>query len=53
MEFELRLSRADAAAVVGMGPNAWHTDPGRIAEALAVLPEPVVVTGSVQLSVYR
>lgn len=53
VEFELRLSRADAAAVVGMGPNAWHTDPGRIAEALAVLPEPVVVTGSVQLSVYR
>ncbi|WP_035806248.1 putative RNA methyltransferase [Kitasatospora mediocidica] len=53
LEFTLRLSHADAAAVVGMGPNAWHTDPARIAAGLAGLPEPVEVTGSVQLSVYR
>ncbi len=53
VEFPLRLSHRDAAAVVGMGPNAWHTAPGRIEAGLAALPEPVVVTGSVQLSVYR
>lgn len=53
LEFPLRLSHADAAAVVGMGPNAWHTDPARIAASLAALPEPVAVTGSVQLAVYR
>ncbi|WP_329564223.1 putative RNA methyltransferase [Kitasatospora sp. NBC_01266] len=53
VEFELRLSHRDAAAVVGMGPNAWHTDPGRIARALAALPEPVAVTGSVRVAVYR
>lgn len=53
LEFPLRLSHADAAAVVGMGPNAWHTDAARIAAGLAALPEPVTVTGSVQLAVYR
>ncbi|GAA2751934.1 putative RNA methyltransferase [Kitasatospora cinereorecta] len=53
VEFTLRLSRADAAAVVAMGPNAWHTDPARLAAALDALPEPVEVTGSVQLATYR
>ncbi|MEV7181762.1 putative RNA methyltransferase [Kitasatospora sp. NPDC093679] len=52
VEFTLRLSHRDAAAVVGMGPNAWHTEPDRLAAALAALPEPVEVTGSVMLSVY-
>ncbi|MFI9273858.1 putative RNA methyltransferase [Kitasatospora sp. NPDC052896] len=53
VEFPLRLPRPDAAAVVGMGPNAWHTDQARVAAALAELPEPVEVTGSVLLSVYE
>lgn len=53
VEFELRLSHQDAAAVVGMGPNAWHTDRARIADALAALPEPVAVTGSVRVAVYQ
>ncbi|GAA1232754.1 rRNA (guanine-N1)-methyltransferase [Kitasatospora nipponensis] len=53
VEFELRLSRRDAAAVVGMGPNAWHTDPAAVAGALAQLPEPVAVTGSVRIAEYR
>jgi len=53
VEFRLSLSRADAAAVVAMGPNAWHTDGGRLAAALAELPEPVEVTGSVQVATYR
>ncbi|WP_083977083.1 putative RNA methyltransferase [Kitasatospora azatica] len=53
VEFELRLTHRDAAAVVGMGPNAWHTEPGRLAAALAALPEPVTVTGSVRVAVYQ
>ncbi|MFJ1701823.1 putative RNA methyltransferase [Kitasatospora sp. NPDC088346] len=53
VEFRLRLAHADAAAVVGMGPSAWHTDRERLAAALAVLPEPVEVTGSVLVSTYR
>ncbi|GAA1982512.1 putative RNA methyltransferase [Kitasatospora viridis] len=53
VEFELRLGHRDAAAVVGMGPNAWHTDPDALAEALGRLPEPVSVTGSVRIGVYR
>ncbi|MCX4748970.1 methyltransferase domain-containing protein [Kitasatospora sp. NBC_01287] len=53
VEFELRLSHRDAAAVVGMGPSAWHTDPARIAAALGSLSEPVAVTGSVRVAVYR
>lgn len=53
VEFELRLGHAAAAAVVGMGPNAWHTDPERLAGMLARLPEPVPVTGSVRVARYR
>jgi 23S rRNA (guanine745-N1)-methyltransferase len=53
VEFELRLSHRDAAAVVGMGPNAWHTRPEALAAALAGLPEPVAVTGSVRVAVYQ
>ncbi|PBC79806.1 23S rRNA m(1)G-748 methyltransferase [Streptomyces sp. TLI_235] len=52
VEFTLRLPHTAAAAVVGMGPNAWHTAPDRLAAALAALPEPVEVTGSVRLAVY-
>jgi 23S rRNA (guanine745-N1)-methyltransferase len=32
----LRLSAAAARAVIAMGPSAWHTDPGRLTEAVAV-----------------
>ncbi|MER5864662.1 putative RNA methyltransferase [Kitasatospora sp. NPDC002040] len=53
VEFQLRLSHAEATEVVAMGPNAWHTDPARLAAALAGLPDPVVVTGSVQLTTYH
>ncbi|WP_441246086.1 putative RNA methyltransferase [Kitasatospora sp. McL0602] len=52
VEFRLSLSRADAAAVVAMGPNAWHTDADRLTATLAELPEPVEVTGSVQVATY-
>lgn len=53
VEAPLRLTRADAAALVGMGPSAHHLDPATIAAGLAGRPEPVTATLSVRLSVWR
>ncbi|MFJ9612078.1 putative RNA methyltransferase [Kitasatospora sp. NPDC101176] len=53
VEFTLRLGPDEVRTVVGMGPSAWHTDPGRLAEALAGLPDPVEVTASVTVAAYR
>jgi 23S rRNA (guanine745-N1)-methyltransferase len=49
----LALSRADAARLVLMGPNAWHADPAELAERLATWSEPVAATVSVDLGTYR
>ncbi|MEK2492580.1 putative RNA methyltransferase [Kitasatospora purpeofusca] len=53
VEFTMRLSAEDVRTVVGMGPSAWHTDPDRLAEQLAALPDPVGVTASVTVAAYR
>ncbi|MFJ1932400.1 putative RNA methyltransferase [Kitasatospora sp. NPDC088160] len=53
VEFTLRLGPDDVRTVVGMGPSAWHTDPDRLAAALADLPDPVEVTASVMVAAYR
>lgn len=50
---ELALDRAAAAALVGMGPSAWHTDPATVAATLAAMPEPVTATLAVQLSTWH
>lgn len=49
----LVLGRSDVRALVEMGPSAWHSDPVRLTERLAALPEPVEVTASVRLGVWR
>ncbi|MFJ6195124.1 putative RNA methyltransferase [Micromonospora sp. NPDC092111] len=49
----LALDRAEVATLVGMGPSAWHTDPERLAAAIAALPAPVTVTAAVRLTVWR
>jgi 23S rRNA (guanine745-N1)-methyltransferase len=49
----LGLSRTEVATLVGMGPSAWHTDPARLAERIAALPEPAPVTLAVRLGVHR
>jgi 23S rRNA (guanine745-N1)-methyltransferase len=49
----MALHRADVATLVGMGPNAWHADPDALAGRIATLPDPVTVTLSVDLAVYR
>ncbi|WP_406092890.1 putative RNA methyltransferase [Kitasatospora purpeofusca] len=53
VEFTVRLSAEDVRTVVGMGPSAWHTDPARLTERLAALPDPVDVTASVTVAAYR
>ncbi|MEU8327101.1 putative RNA methyltransferase [Micromonospora sp. NPDC048839] len=50
---ELTLTRPEVATVVGMGPNAWHTDPDVLTARLAAQPEPVRVTVAVRVDAYR
>lgn len=50
LTFAVCLSRADAAALVAMGPSAWHGEPSSDVERLA---EPVEVTASVRVATYR
>jgi 23S rRNA (guanine745-N1)-methyltransferase len=51
-EKPLLLTRAEVAGLVGMGPSAWHLDPGELSARIAPLPEPVAVTARVRLSSY-
>lgn len=49
VRWTMRLSHAQTRLLVGMGPNAWHhADAG-----VASLPEPVEVTGAVDVATYR
>jgi 23S rRNA (guanine745-N1)-methyltransferase len=52
LQWTMRLRHAEMAALVGMGPSAWHTNPAALAEAIAHLPEPMIVTASVRVAVY-
>jgi 23S rRNA (guanine745-N1)-methyltransferase len=51
--WELRLSAAEAATAVAMGPSAHHTDPARLAATLARRPTPISVTAAVDVSRWR
>jgi 23S rRNA (guanine745-N1)-methyltransferase len=52
-EWRMELRRDDVANAAAMGPSAHHVEPGRLERRVAGLPEPVAVTASVTLSVYR
>jgi 23S rRNA (guanine745-N1)-methyltransferase len=52
-EWAMTLDRDAVAALAGMGPSAFHGDEAARAERIAALPEPVVVTASVRVSIYR
>ncbi|UFS93449.1 putative RNA methyltransferase [Nocardia huaxiensis] len=52
VEYSMSLTRADIANVAGMGPSAHHAAAER-AERIAALPDPLPVTASVSISVYR
>ena len=49
----MTLSYEDVEAVVAMGPSAWHTDADELSRRIRQLPEPVSVTTSVTIGVYR
>lgn len=53
VQTQVRLTLVDLERVVLMGPNAWHTDGDDLARRLADLAQPLDVTVSVRLSVYR
>jgi 23S rRNA (guanine745-N1)-methyltransferase len=49
----LTLDRADVVPLVGMGPHARHLTRAAVTGSAATLPEPVVVTVSVDVTTYR
>ena len=53
LDWTMELDHAGVRDLVGMGPSALHTGAGALEEAVAALAEPVRVTGSVSVSVYR
>jgi 23S rRNA (guanine745-N1)-methyltransferase len=53
VRFAMSLTRADVAAVVGMGPSSRHVTDAEMSERIAALPEPVAVTAAVTVAVYR
>ncbi|HET9518246.1 MAG TPA: methyltransferase domain-containing protein [Actinoplanes sp.] len=46
----MTLTRAEVHTLVAMGPSAWHTEPDRLADAVAALREPVSVTAAVDVT---
>ncbi|GGK30812.1 ubiquinone biosynthesis protein [Pilimelia terevasa] len=50
---DLALTHAEVAALVAMGPSAWHTDPAARAARLAALPPTVHTRASVRLTAFR
>jgi 23S rRNA (guanine745-N1)-methyltransferase len=52
LELPLRLPHADVAALVAMGPSAWHTDPEALRVELEKLTEPVAVTAAFEVRVF-
>lgn len=49
-ERTLELRHRDVLAAARMGPSAWHLDPGELEGRVAVLPEPLEVTASVDVA---
>jgi 23S rRNA (guanine745-N1)-methyltransferase len=49
----MELDHDGAGALVGMGPSAWHADRDALASRISALPEPVRVSASVDVAVYR
>jgi 23S rRNA (guanine745-N1)-methyltransferase len=53
VEAVMTLQREDVAALIAMGPSAWHVDADETCSAVMALPEPLLVTLSVTVSTYR
>jgi len=48
-----RLTKADVAALVGMGPSARHLVPTTLSARIARLPDQMTVTAAVTIHIYR
>lgn len=53
VETEITLDHAAVEAVVGMGPSAWHTDPGVLRERVGGLPEHIRVPGLFRITIWK
>ncbi len=53
IEWRMSLDRAGQRDLVSMGPSAHHVTADGLEGALGSLPDPIVVTGSVELSIWR
>lgn len=51
LAWPLRLSHAAARDLVAMGPSAFHLDPAALEERIAALPDPVLATAAVTITV--
>jgi 23S rRNA (guanine745-N1)-methyltransferase len=52
LELSLRLTRAEVASLVMMGPSAWHTAPEALRERTCGLAEPIAVTAAFEVRVF-
>jgi 23S rRNA (guanine745-N1)-methyltransferase len=52
LRIPLRLTHAEAGALVAMGPSAWHTDSETLRARISALPEPVAVTAAFEVRVF-
>ncbi|MEU8268105.1 putative RNA methyltransferase [Sphaerisporangium sp. NPDC049002] len=52
-ESDMLLDHKAIETVVGMGPNAWHTDPMALRKEISRLPNPMAVKMSCRMSLFR
>jgi 23S rRNA (guanine745-N1)-methyltransferase len=48
----MRLAHGEIAALVAMGPSAWHTDPEDLRKRISALTEPVPVTAAFEVRLF-
>ncbi|GII80704.1 rRNA (guanine-N1)-methyltransferase [Sphaerisporangium rufum] len=53
VESEMRLDHRAVAAAAAMGPSAWHTDPDALGRRISRLADPVGVTMSCRVALFR
>lgn len=52
LRLPLSLTHTETAALVAMGPSAWHTDPEALRARIEALPEPVPATAAFEVRVF-
>ena len=52
LELSMRLTHKEIAALVAMGPSAWHTGEEVLRARIAALPEPVPVTAAFEMRLF-